>query len=214
MITVVLTIGVLGLLFWGFAVARLRQRKFLSAGSHSFAGGALLLIAVAIGALAVNLQTYRRLTHEQPVAELRFDRVAPQCFHATLRYPDGERETFVIAGDEWQLDARILRWNGFATLAGLDTQFRLERLSGRFRDLERARTGPYTVYPLYAEAGLDVWRLVQRHKHWLPWVDAAYGAATYLPMGNGAAYSVQVTASGLVARPINKRALAAVAHWR
>jgi hypothetical protein len=204
----------LGLLVWGLAVGRLCKRRFLSAGSYGFAGSVLLLIAAAIGALALNLETYQRLTHEQPAAELTFDRVAPRRFRVIVRYPDDERETFVIAGDEWQLDARILRWNGLATLAGLDTQFRLERLSGRFRDLERARTGPYTVYPLYAETGLNVWRLAQRHEHWLPWVDATYGAAAYLPMAHRAAYSVQVTASGLVARPINKRARAAVARWR
>jgi hypothetical protein len=214
MTTVALTIGVLGLLVWGLALVRLRKRRFLSAGSHGFAGGVLLLVAAAVGALALNLQTYKRLTHEQPVAELAFDRVAPRRFCATLQYFDGERETFVITGDEWQLDARILKWNGLATLAGLDTQFRLERLSGRFRDLERARSGPYTVYPLYAKAGLDVWRLAQRHEHWLPWVDGTYGAATYLPMADRAAYGVQVTASGLIARPINKRALTAVAQWR
>lgn len=214
MTTVALAIGVLGLLFWGLAAMRLRKRRLLPAGGHGLAGGVFLLIAAAIGALALNLQTYQRLTHEQPVAELMFERLAPQRFRAIVRHPNGDREAFVIAGDEWQLDARILKWKGLATLAGLDTQFRLERLSGRFRDLQRARNGPYTVYPLYTQTGLDVWRLAQRHERWLPWVDATYGAATYLPMADRAAYRVQVTASGLVARSINRHARSAVEEWR
>lgn len=214
MTTVALTIGVLGLLLWGLAAARLRKRRLLSAGGHGFTGGVLLLIAAAVGALALNLQTYQRLTHEQPIAKLLFERVAPKRFRAILSYPNVEHQTFVVEGDEWQLDARILKWKGLATLAGLDTQYRLERLSGRFRDLDRARMGPYTVYPLYEQAGLDVWGLAQRHERWLPWVDATYGAATYLPMSDRAAYRVHVTSSGLIARPINKRARATVARWR
>lgn len=211
---VVLTIAALGLLFWLLSVKRLRRRRLLSASGHGLTGGFLLAIAAALGAVALNLHTYQRLTHEQPVAELAFERVAPDRFRATLNYPSGKRDSYTLSGDEWQLDARILKWKGLATLVGLDTQFRLERLSGRYRSIRRERKAPRTVHPLAANAGLDLWGLAQRYKRWMPWVDATYGAATYLPMADKASYGVHVTTSGLVGRPLNKDAHTAIERWR
>lgn len=211
---VVLAIALSGLLFWLLAVKRLRRRRWLAGSGHGLAGGVLMIIALLFSAVAVNLHTYQRLTHEQPVAELGFERMGPHHFQATLTYPSRERETFTLIGDEWQLDARLIKWKGLATLLGLDTQFRLERLSGRFRDLERERNGPHTVYPLAESAGLDLWGLAQRYDRWLPWVDATYGAATYLPMADNAAYGVHVTTSGLIGRPLNRDARTAIERWR
>jgi hypothetical protein len=211
---VVLSLAILGLLFWLLSLRRLRNRKWFSAGGHGLTGGILLTIAAVLGAVAVNLHTYRRLTHEEPVAELSFERLAPHRFQATLKFPSGERDIFVLTGDEWQLDARILKWQGLATLLGLDTQFRLERLSGRFRNIERERDGPHTVYPLSPHAGVDLWGLAQRHKRWLPWIDATYGAATFLPMADQATYGVHVTTTGLIGRPLGANARSAIKRWR
>jgi hypothetical protein len=161
--TVALTIGLAGLLFWLLSLARLRKRRLLSAGSHGITGSLLLAIAAAVGAVALNLHTYQRLTYEQPVAELAFERLAPHRFRATLDYPyypSGARRVLLMNGDDWQLDARILKWKGLATLLGLNMEYRLERLSGRFRDLQRAHTGPYSVYALNKDARAAVrrWR--------------------------------------------------------
>lgn len=212
--TVVLSIALLGLVFLSLSVARLRRRRMLAAGGHGLVGAVFLASGLLLGALAVNLQTYQRLTHEQPVAKLTFARLGSQRFTTTVDYPNGACDEFVLSGDEWQLDARVLKWKGFATVLGLHARYRLERLSGRHRDLERARSGPHSVYPLSAEAGLNLWGFAQRHERWFPWVDATYGTATYLPMADGARYSVRLAPSGLIGRPVNSQARAAVSRWR
>jgi hypothetical protein len=210
---VIISIAALGLLFWFLSLSRLRRRRWFAAGGHGLTGGVMLGIAATLGAVAINLHTYQRFTHEQPVAELGFKRLAPHRFQATLTYPSGRHATFVVSGDEWQLDARILKWTGMATLMGMDTRFRLERLSGRFDSLQRERNEPRSVYSLAPEAGLDLWSLVQRYEPWMPWVDATYGAATYLPMADDAIFGVHVTTSGLIGRPLNGSARAAVKRW-
>jgi len=43
----------------------------------------------------------------------------------------GKTLRFVVRGDERQIDARVLKWRGVATLLGLDCHCRLERPSGR-----------------------------------------------------------------------------------
>lgn len=208
-------LGLVGLIFVALAVARLRRRKVAAAGLHGTAGCCVLLLGGALVAIAFNLHSYQRLTHEQAVAEIVFRQFEPNAFGATLS-PSGAGDTlrFVIRGDEWQIDARVLKWHGLANLLGLDSHYRLERLSGRYADVSTERNGSRTVYGLAPEEDLDLWGIAKRYERWLPFVDAVYGSAAYLPMANGARYEISVTQSGLIARPANVAAEQAVAAWR
>jgi hypothetical protein len=162
---------------------------------------ALAALAVAVGA---NLRSYARLTHEEPVAELSFEARGPRRYVATLTtLPERRVRRFELAGDDWQLDARVLKWRGWANLLGLDARYRLERVSGRYRDVEEERSAPRSVLALGEDSGFDLWSLANAYPAWLPFVDAVYGSATYLPMAAGARYEVALTQSGLIARPQN-----------
>ncbi len=205
-------IGVFGLLLVALACQRLARARFLAAGGSALGGLLLLATAAAIFIISLNLHTYARLTYEQPVAEIVFEQRGPQRYRATLtQIPSGEMQMFILAGDEWQLDARVLKWQGWANLLGLDAQYRLERASGRYRDIEQERNHERTVYGLSENPGVDLWVLSTRYPQWLPFVDAVYGSATYLPMADGARYEVKMTQSGLLARPVNEAASAAAA---
>jgi hypothetical protein len=203
-------IAVFGLLLVVLACQRLARARFLAAGGSALTGLLLLAVAAAIFIVSLNLHTYARLTYEQPVAEIVFESRGPQRYRATLtQIPTGEMQIFVLAGDEWQLDARVLKWQGWANLLGLDAQYRLERISGRYRDIEQERHAARTVYALTRNPGVDLWTLSSRYPRWLPFVDAVYGSATYLPMADGARYEIKMTQSGLIARPVNAAAHAA-----
>jgi len=195
-------------------VARLRRRRLFTGGAESLTAVALLGLSAALAALALNLHTYERLTYERPLAELEFTRLAPQRFRAVVRYANGERSAALeLYGDEWQLDARILKWRGIANVLGLDARYRIERLSGRYADVEQERSHPRSAHRLASDAGLDAWALARRYERWLPLADALYGSATYLPMADGARFAVRVTQSGLIARPLNDAARRAIAQW-
>ena len=45
------------------------------------------------------------------------------------------------------------------------------------------------------------------------WFDAEYGSATFLPMADGALFTIQLTNNGLIARPENDRAIIAIKEW-
>lgn len=207
-------IALAGLALMAAGLRRVWRRRVWSGGSQGLAGVLLLALAALLGALALNLHTYRRLTYEQPAAELRFRALGSQRYVAEMLYPSGKAQTFVLRGDDWQLDARVLKWRGVAVLLGLNTAYRLERLSGRYERIDQARHALRSVYALARNPGVDLWSLARRYGAWLPWVDAVYGNATYLPMANGAHFAVSVTASGLVARPLNAAARQAVRRWR
>ncbi len=211
---IVLLIAIFGLLLLALACQRLFRARFLAATGSGLMGVVLLAVAALLFVVSLNLHTYNRLTHEQPVAEIVFEARGPQRYRATLaQVPSGEMQMFVLAGDEWQLDARVLKWKGWANLLGLDAQYRLERVSGRYRAIEQERSDERTVYALSENPGVDLWALSVDNPRWLPFVDAVYGSATYLPMADGARYEVAITQSGLIARPMNETAKAAAGSW-
>jgi len=203
-----------GLILVLLGIARLRKVRILAAGSYGLAGALLLLAAGLLLAFAINLHTYQRLTHEQPLAELTFRQIAPQHYEVSIAYPNrAETHRYELHGDEWQIDARILKWHGLANLLGLDAQYRLERLSGRYQSITEERSHPRSVYPLANQRGLDLWEVAQRYNHWLPWVDAIYGSAAYLPMANDAQFQVSITQSGLIARQVNSIENPIIREW-
>lgn len=212
---VALVIALFGVLLLALACQRLFRARFLSAGGSAFTGLLLLAIAALTFVVSLNFHTYARLTHEQPVAEIVFETRGPQRYRATLtQMPSGEMQVFILAGDEWQLDARVLKWQGWANLLGLDAQYRLERVSGRYRDIEQERHDDRTVYELSENPGIDLWKLSTQYPRWLPFVDAVYGSATYQPMAQGARYEVRITQSGLIARPLNAAAQTVAKGWK
>ena len=206
--------AILGLFLLIFALSRLKSRKFVSAALNSSMAFVLISSSFTLFLLAMNLHSYQRLNHEQAIAEIRFSKVAPQRFQAELRLADADNySNYDIMGDEWQLDARILKWKPPATLLGIDARYRLERLSGRYRVIEQERSQARSVYALSEDQGMDLWSLIGRLREYLPWMDAYYGSATYLPMKNGAHFEIRVTQSGLLARPLNDEGHMAVREW-
>jgi hypothetical protein len=188
---------------------------------HRVAGGlvrgsiALLLCLAAGGAifLSTSLQSYQRLTAEQPAGTLRFTRIGYHQFNGILTYPSGESADFELRGDEWQVDARVLKWRAPATVLGFDAAYRLDRIGGRYTNIDDEHSLPRTVYALNPPEHVDLWALAYRYHQWLPWIDALYGSATFLPMADGASYTISVSPSGLVARPVNQPAVTAVGGW-
>ena len=205
-----LILGVLGLLLLAIGFRRLFRARFVTGSGSLLLSLAFLAFAGLIFVVGTNLHTYARLTYERPLAELVFQGIGPQRYRVTITSrPAGDMQVFMMNGDEWQLDARVLKWKGWANLLGLDAQYRLERLSGRYRDIDQERAAPRSVYGLSDNPGIDLWVWAQEHPTWLPFVDSVYGSATYLPMVDGGRFQVSLTQSGLIARPVNPAADAA-----
>jgi hypothetical protein len=205
--------GFIGLLLFIVAVRRFRV---MNVGSGVFSGTmALIFLALgaAIFAIVLDLRTYQRLTAESPVGELDLSRIAPHQYDAVLTYPNGTVAVFFLRGDEWQVDARILKWQGAVNLLGFDAALRLDRISGRYTNIEDERGQPRTVYQLRAPDPIDLWELARRYHRWLPWVDALYGSATFLPMADKGSYEISASQTGLIARPLNEAARNAVSGW-
>lgn len=210
-----LMLACLGLLLSMLAIARLIRGKIMVASVHGISGILLLGTGISLLAVALNIHTYQRLIYEQEIARLTFRQMAPQKYNVSIIYNSkDDKQEFLLEGDEWQMDARIMRWSPNAQLLGLNAQYRLERLSGRYQDLHLEQTLKRTVYSLSKSAGLDIWSLAKRYKNWLPWIDAYYGSAVYLPMIDGGGFSVSINQNGMIARPVNAPAEQILQIWK
>ena len=209
----IIVFAVLGVILFILGIQRFWRRRVVAGSLEGLVGLLLLAIAALMAAISINLYTYDRLTHESTIAEVSFQEIGPQHFGAVVTLKN-KGEILDLRGDEWQIDARVLKWRGMAVLIGFDTLYRLDRLSGRYRDITQERTGLRTVHSLSEEQGLDLWMIGRRYAHWIPWVDAVYGSATYMPMMDGASYTVSVSSTGLLARPSNDIARKAIGEWR
>jgi len=211
---IILAISLLGLVLFLSGLARILRRKLLRGTLQGLGGLVLVGAAVLSWSVALNLYGYQRLTAERPVATLRFEALGPQRYKVYIIHPDQLSQSYELRGDEWQVDARVLKWTGLATLLGMETAYQLDRITGRYRDLHQERQLPHSAYSLHETRGVDVWKLAREHGGWLPLVDAVYGSAAYMPMADRAEYKLRLTTSGLIARPDNAIAEQAVRRWR
>ena len=197
------------------ALRRLAKIRIASGAFWFLLGAFFILLGVAAGLVAASLHGYKRLTHEQLAAKVTLRQLGERQYALTLEAPGNPPKHYEMRGDEWQIDARVLKWQPAATIAGFDTLYRLERLSGRYGDVIQERTMRRSVYALaVSEEPVDLWDLAKRYHAYVPLVDALYGSAAFVPMAEGAEYNVSVSASGLVVRPGNDAAKKAVGGWK
>jgi hypothetical protein len=214
---------IFGIAFAGFllplpflviSARRLRRVKLVRGTVYFLLAAVVFLVLEGAALVATNLVTYARLTHEQEAARVTTRRLAEREFAVSVQTPARAPQDYKVSGDEWQIDARVLKWRSIGTILGFDTVYRLERLSGRYGDVQSERSAPRTVYELAQDPGVDFWSVARRYPRYLPFADALYGTAAYVPMAEGAEYVVTVSASGLVVRPANDAARNAVGGWK
>lgn len=184
----------------------LRQRLY---GGRPLAAGWRALLCLACFALTLllagagyALRGYRLLGEEAPVVEIDARILSPQSWVLTLNWPDGSTRQVQLAGDDWRLEAVVLKWKLPALLAGVPPLYRLDRLSGRYDDPAQEATAPRTVVGFGQAGAFDLLDLKKQYPSWLPEVDTVYGSGTFLPLVDQGHYSVSLMRTGaLVARP-------------
>ena len=195
----------LALLSLFLAVLSARGRHGARFAAWSALGLVFLLLAGLSGAVALGIRGYRNLTQEQLAARIHIRPLGAQQFRARFEFPDGRRANFTLAGDELYVDAHILKWKWVANWFGLQTHYELDRVSGRYRDLEDERDRERTVYALAPERRIDLFQLARTQPRMAPILDAEYGSASFVPADRPAAYEVRVSATGLLIRPSSPR---------
>ena len=180
-----------------YSLAALKPLRF---AMRTLMGLLLLTLGALAGAVALGVQGYHALTQEDVAARISVYPAGPQRFAATVRFPDGRQSSFNLAGDEIYVDARVLKWKPLANVFGLHTAYELDRIAGRFRDVEQERTATRTVFPLGAKKKVDLFGLRRRYAFLEPLLDAEYGSGSFVPVSEPAELELRVSATGLLIR--------------
>lgn len=190
--------------------------RFVGGFFGTVIGGALLAAGAVVALTGLDVQTYQRLTYERPVATIETRQLGPQLYEATLTTPPsaaepaGKISRYQLHGDQWRIEARLLKWKPWANVLGLNSQYRLDRLSGRYETTQDELNAPRSVYDLGPEPGnVDMWKMARQSARFAPMVDSLYGGGAFMPMANGGRYEVWLTQTGLIARPMNPAAMSA-----
>jgi len=195
---VLLSLGVVLILAGLTALFGLHPLRFMT---RTLLGLLLVALGVLEGTITVGIQGYRALSREDLAARISVRPYAPQRFRATLSFPDGREASYSLSGDEIYVDARILKWHALANLLGLTTAYELDRIGGRYREMEQERSAPRTIYPLGRGKPVDLFALRKRYTFLEPFVDAEYGSAAFVPVGEPADLELRVSPTGLLIRP-------------
>ncbi len=188
-------VAFLGLSVWAF-----KRQRVLVGASHTIIGLLMLSIAALFGTLTLATQGYRALTREDLVARITTTQLAPQLFDAHVEFPDGRDTTFRLSGDEFYIDAHILKWKPIGNILGLHTDYELDRISGRFMELADEESKPRTIFALSTKKPINLFHLRRRYSIFAPLVDAEYGSATFIAAGDREEFEVTISTSGLLVR--------------
>lgn len=186
------------LLVFLHSARRSRVASSLIAGLASLAAGLSAALSLAV---LVGTRGYRALTHEETAALVWTVPDTGQSFAAHVQFPDGSVRTFQLTGDELYLDAHILKWQPIVNLLGLHTDYELDRIGGRYLDLEEEQSMPRTVYSLAQPKPFDLFDLRRSVSLLAPLVDAEYGSATFVTAADEVTvWELRVSTSGLLIR--------------
>jgi hypothetical protein len=194
--------AVLGVAMLIAAGTALRRRRPIRMSARLLLALVFLAGAAASGAVALGVQGYRALTHEEIAATVRTEPLGPNRFRAQFRFPDGREVAYTLNGNQLYVDARILKWHPFANIFGLHTVYELDRVAGRYLDLTQEQQQPRTVQSLAPERQVDLFGLRQRYALLSPLLDADYGSATFAAADSPAQYEVRVSTTGLLIRKL------------
>lgn len=138
--------------------------------------------------------TYTSLTQEQLIATLTFDSIPnqSQIFIAHLNDAEGSKiDDYTLFGDQWRMDAGFIKMEYWANVFGVDSKYTLDRLEGRYKNIEDQNNKKKQSYQLEDHNLIDTMSF---------FVDTTYGSSVYTDIKINTKYSVFKTPTGLMVR--------------
>src|SRR5438045_1423430 len=112
-IVIVAAIVLVGLIFavplLVAGLRRLRRWQLLRGTLFLGFGATAVLATMGVVLVALNLFTYARLTHEQQAARVSMRQLGERQYAVTVQPSAAAPREFELRGDEWQIDARVLK---------------------------------------------------------------------------------------------------------
>ena len=148
-----------------------------------------LLNIILASLLAIS---YTTLTKETPIATITFNKTKNQEYVATLKdATHHELGTYIIYGDQWQLDVGFYKISYFANLLGAESKYTLNRLKGRYKNINDANNKKSRAYQLESHSLVNAFSI---------FFDTNYGSSTYKDIKLNTLFTIFKTPTGIMVR--------------
>lgn len=176
----------------------------------------VLSLIAFISAGVFDLASYYRLGTQNNLFSIDVHRT-DNVFTLTLNNADGDQQhQFMLDGDQWQLDYRVIRFSTSYFMLSNEHMIKFTRISNRYDNESEQMTRKRYVYPLEKTPLFvpDMWQFFHSAQQYLPFIDSAYGGAVFVPLIDGAEYSVQIGFAGITVKADNDIAKTAIVNWQ
>jgi len=209
-----LVVAVLGLIGFGSGLVHAVKLRPARATVGLGGGGIVAVIGMTAGLIGLNLQGYARLTYEVPLAEVTVKAVNPaqKTFTVTVKRLDETHfvQDCTLQGDAWEIGGRFQKWKAWANEIGLNATYTLDQISNRYNSAAEGNGKTITACDLKAPPPKATQLLPDKVVTWvlkhMIVEDRFFGSASFMPMADGAKYTVIATQFGFNAEPANDAA--------
>ncbi len=148
------------------------------------------------------LGTYHVFTYEKPVAEVVVEPVSGERAGrlTVVVFSPAMMRQYVVYGDQWTIEADIVKWDNWLYLLGLENRYRITRLRGRYIKAEEETSQKQSVYSLVKDETHPLWKYLYDYGEWFPLVNTVYGNAVFQSLANAKQYQIFIGTTGLLAR--------------
>lgn len=169
----------------------------------------LLGMCIVVAMLAWEFSQFSPILDGERMAILEFRQSDLQQYDARVTSSSGTQQ-LPVQGERWELNVQVLRWRGLPHMLGLEDGYRLNSLGGRYLTLEQQKEmGAVLASPLHpTPAWRDIWHLLDKLE--LAWLYTDAFAIRFMPIADGARFSVEIGATGLSPVAMNPQALEAM----
>lgn len=163
-----------------------------------------LFLVILVGIFfKLYLNSYKVFNEVQLVATVECKKIEKKLpaleIELYLDKTHAKKEVFPFKADEWVIEGRIIKWKGFLSLLGLKSYYHLERISGRYFDIEKEKTMPRIAYSLMEKPD-KLWFFVYKYQKLFPIIDAVYGSSAFVPFAPGKRFQIFITNTGFMLR--------------
>lgn len=205
------TLGVIVLILVVIAVKLLSDPDWFRGFMKGVLGMGFLAAAVAGGYVIFDMMSFKVAKTDAPLITLNIQKKEEQRFDVDVKGEGIKAGLYDVLGDQAEFKIQMLYWSGPAVQAGLKTAYRVEGLEGRFLSLEQERNVDKTQHPLKSDPFIPFWKIMNQSP-FLPFIRATYAEGVYIPLAEGASFSLSLEGDEIVINPDNEAAKSAMAN--
>jgi hypothetical protein len=205
LLAIALITGLLSIYYFFSLVSKIKKLKLISSVSRFLTFLIFAFVSLTLSIILFGTQGYQSLTKEEQVAVVKISPIDKQVFNARLILQNGEQQLFNLKGDELLIDAYILKWKPWVNILGIHTAYRLERVSGRYKDINDEKQKERSIFAIKNanDAGIAKWRDDYSFLSFL--LDVEHGSASFVNADITSEYELMVTTDGLLIRPVKEK---------